>query len=232
MLVPDKPFLKPAKYTEQALVTGILNGTWPPGTSLPGERALAQQLTVTRQTIREVLQSLAKDRWITIQHGKPTVVNDYWTDGGLGMLNTLVNYAEYLPPEFVTHLLQTRAVIMPACAETAVPGNLESFLAHLAGADKLDESPTAFAAFDWKLQSMMATLSGNLIYPLIFNDFEPVFKALGVSYFTLKEGRAASADYYARFNEAIGRRAAVAGIVRRAMEESLDIWKRSQPNKE
>jgi GntR family negative regulator for fad regulon and positive regulator of fabA len=183
-------------------------------------------LNVTRQTVRELLQRLASDRWITIQHGKPTIVNHCWTEGGLGILKTLVNFADYLPREFVTHLLQSRVVFMPACAGTAVADHAEKFLAHLEAAGSLAESPAEYAAFDWKLQSMMAGLSGNMIYPLILNDFAPVFKALGERYFTLPEGRTASAGYYRRLARAIRRKSAVEGIVRKAMEDSLSIWKK------
>ena len=48
-------------YVEQALLTAILDGTYPPGTALPNERELAAQLQVTRPTLREALQRLARD---------------------------------------------------------------------------------------------------------------------------------------------------------------------------
>ena len=78
------PLIKPAQHAEHHIVASILDGAWPPGTQLPGERELAGQLGVTRQTLRETLQRLGQDRWITISHGKPTVVNDYWQAGGDG----------------------------------------------------------------------------------------------------------------------------------------------------
>ena len=40
-------------------------------THLPSERDLADKIGVTRTTLREVLQRLARDGWLTIQHGKP-----------------------------------------------------------------------------------------------------------------------------------------------------------------
>ena len=224
------PF-RPTQYAEHQLVTSILDGTYPPGTSLPSERALATRMNVTRQTVRELLQRLAGDRWITIQHGKPTTVNDYWSEGGLGILKTLVNFTEYLPPAFVSHLLQARAVFLPACAKTAVSNQADKILDHLQEAQGLAESAVDYAAFDWRLQSMMAKLSGNMIYPLILNDFAPVFKALGGSYFTLQEGRTASSAYYDRLIQAIQNTTDVEGIVRMAMAESLMIWEQFQPNR-
>ncbi|MGC6744236.1 GntR family transcriptional regulator [Escherichia coli] len=41
-----------------------------PGLFLPAERELSELIGVTRTTLREVLQRLARDGWLTIQHGK------------------------------------------------------------------------------------------------------------------------------------------------------------------
>lgn len=228
MFDSEKTLLKPTQYAAHQLVTSILDGTYPPGTFLPGERALADQMNVTRQTVRELLQRLAGDRWITIRHGKPTVVNDYWTEGGLGILKTLVHFTEYLPSTFVSHLLQARSVFLPACAGPAVRDHAKAFLAHLKEAPEPTASALEYAAFDWHLQSMMARQSGNMIYPLILNDFAPVFKALGGSYFTLEKGRAASAEYYIKLRQAIEAQENIEGVVSRAMEKSLQIWEKFQ----
>ena len=68
--------VRPNERAEQWLVTAILDGDLPPGSTLPAERTLATQLGVTRPTLREAIQRLARDGWLTIAHGKPTVVND------------------------------------------------------------------------------------------------------------------------------------------------------------
>ena len=77
----DKPF-RPAQFTEHTLIQSILDGTYPFGSVLPAERKLAEQFGVTRQTIREALQRLAGEGWITICHGKPTQINNYWATCG------------------------------------------------------------------------------------------------------------------------------------------------------
>ena len=65
--------LRPTQYAEKVLVTAILDGTYPTGTSLPNERNLAEQIGITRPTLRETLQRLAGEGWIKIHHGKPTL---------------------------------------------------------------------------------------------------------------------------------------------------------------
>ena len=63
---PDPP-LRPTQYAEHILVTSILNGTYPAGAVLPGERDMANALGITRPTLRETLQRLAGEGWVQIR---------------------------------------------------------------------------------------------------------------------------------------------------------------------
>ena len=71
-----QPIQKPAEVAESRLLESILSGSFPINRTLPGERELAKQLGVTRPTLREALQRLARDGWLDIQQGKPTRVRD------------------------------------------------------------------------------------------------------------------------------------------------------------
>jgi GntR family transcriptional regulator, negative regulator for fad regulon and positive regulator of fabA len=73
---PTRAF-RPREYAEHRLITAILDGTYPPETALPAERAMAETLGITRPTLRETLQRLSREGWIRIRHGKSSVVNDY-----------------------------------------------------------------------------------------------------------------------------------------------------------
>jgi GntR family negative regulator for fad regulon and positive regulator of fabA len=139
---------RPAAYAEEALVTAILEGTYPPGSTLPGERDLAAQMGVTRPTLRETLQRLACEGWLTIQQGKATRVNDFWREGGLTVLGALVRYSEQLPPDFVPNLLEVRLALAPAYTRAAVESSAVRVAGCLADHVLLDDTPEAFAAFD------------------------------------------------------------------------------------
>jgi len=102
----NKPF-HPARHTKYSLVTSILDGTYPPGSNLPNERLFAEQIGVTRQTLRETLQRLAAEGWVTIRHGKSTMVNDYWKEGGLGLLSSLVNMENLFPMDLSRTFLKS-----------------------------------------------------------------------------------------------------------------------------
>src|SRR5512136_2926372 len=98
-----KPIQRPAEIAEQRLLDAILSGHFAVNTSLPGERELAAQIGVTRPTLREALQRLARDGWLDIQHGKPTRVRDYWLEGNLGVLSVLAQRSSQPAPDFVAH---------------------------------------------------------------------------------------------------------------------------------
>ncbi|MDY6822244.1 MAG: GntR family transcriptional regulator [Thermodesulfobacteriota bacterium] len=224
MFTTDTPVMRPIQHAEYYLVTSILNGTYPPGSVLPGERTLAGEMGVTRPTLREALQRLTRERWITVRHGKPTQVNDYWREGGMGMLATVVKYPEYLPSQFIRHLLHARVVFMPECAGPSVSNNRPMFRAFLENRVTAADDPETVAAYDWELQEKMVNHSGNMVYPLMLNDFAPVFRVMGEQYFTMEKARAASAAYYTRLLDAVMKKRPVHPVVAQAMVESIEIW--------
>ena len=223
-LTPDK-LLRPTQYVEKILVTAILDGTYSCGTALPNERSLAQQMGVTRPTLRETLQRLAGEGWITIHHGKPTVVNEYWQEGGLRLLGTLSKYSEYLPNGFITHLLEVRLTMLPSVAGRAARFQPEILLNYLAEARNLTEDAKAFSNFDWKLQMLMARNSQNPVFSLILNDFGRIFANMALHYFNFNTARRASRTYYRELTRAIEKHTnTVEDVVKKAMEESISIW--------
>ena len=98
------------------LIQGILDGTYPPGSDLPGERDLCKSLGVARPALREALQRLSHDGWLIIQQGKPTRVSLFMRDGSLNVLIGLLQADITLLPDFVTNLLDIWALMAPAPA--------------------------------------------------------------------------------------------------------------------
>ncbi|MBE9546226.1 MAG: fatty acid metabolism transcriptional regulator FadR [Proteobacteria bacterium] len=218
--------LHPSRYTEYKLVTSILDGTYPQGSALPGERALSEQIGVTRPTLRETLQRLASEGWITIQHGKPTVVNDYWKEGGLSLLGTMAKYGDFLREDIIIHLLEFRIILVPFFARLAAvhaPKIISEYLDHT---QDIEDKAEAFADFDWELQVLMARYSRNPIYPLLLNDFGAIFKAMALRYFSVQKARDVSRLYYLELARALDKSAEdVEQVVRSVMEKSTDIWR-------
>ena len=221
----DKPF-RPAQFTEHTLIQSILDGTYPFGSVLPAERKLAEQFGVTRQTIREALQRLAGEGWITICHVKPTQINNYWETGGLRLLGTMARHSAALPQSFIIYLLELREILIPPIARLAVTNKPSIISAKLTERNKL-KTPEAFTEFDWQLQQLMAVHSENPVYPMILNDFTSIFQTMGISYFIEKDARQASLTYYKNLQSAIEQNNIdiVESIVRDAMKQGINIWK-------
>ncbi|MGD8818552.1 MAG: fatty acid metabolism transcriptional regulator FadR [Anaerolineae bacterium] len=217
---------RPAAHAEQALVTAILDGTYPPGSTLPGERDLAKKLGVTRPTLRETLQRLACEGWLLIQQGKATQVQDYWRDGGLNVLSAMVRYSPQLPAEFVPNLLEVRLALAPAYTHAAVARSVSEVSVFLDGQSELDDQPEAFAAFDWTLHHTLTVASGNPIYTLILNGFAGFYEEMARLYFERAAARALSREYYAALQTAVRRQDPddAERITRAVMARSIALW--------
>ncbi|EEY98417.1 fatty acid metabolism transcriptional regulator FadR [Vibrio mimicus] len=116
----------PAGFAEKYIIESIWNGRFPPGSILPAERELSELIGVTRTTLREVLQRLARDGWLTIQHGKPTKVNQFMETSGLHILDTLMTLDADNATSIVEDLLAARTNISPIFMRYAFKLNKES----------------------------------------------------------------------------------------------------------
>jgi len=222
---------RPAAHAEEMLLTAILDGTFPPHSALPAERELAARLGVTRPTLREALQRLHRDGWVTIRQGKPTRVNDVWREGGLRVLSAMVRFGRQLPDNFVTNLLEIRLVMAPAYTRAAVALAAADVVSCLAGYEQLDDRPESLAAFDWRLHHTLTLLCGNPIYTLMLNGFSGFYEEMARLYFRRPEARAVSRAFYGELLAAARRGdAQEAGVIVEAvMKRSIALWQEVWP---
>lgn len=220
------PPQRPAELTEQRLIEAFLNGEFPVGSALPGERTLATQLGVTRPTLREALQRLGRDGWITIQQGKTTKVNDFWWEGNLNVLGAIVRYGNQIPVDFVPNLLDVRLALAPAYAQRSIelaPATVASFLLAY---QELTDDPGAFANADWELHCALIRHSKNPIYMLIFNGFSDFYVEMARPYFGRHSARESSRRFYRDLllaaQDADPKAAFIA--TQRAMKTSILLW--------
>ncbi len=223
----SEKLMKPAQYAEHKLLTAILEGEFAPGSVLPGERKLAEMIGVTRPTLRETLQKMSRDGWITIRHGKSTTVKDYMNEGGMGVLATMARFGTELPLSFVEHFLNVRCIVMPPVSAMAVENQPERLEAFLKMSEGLEEESAAYTDYDWNLQLTMATCSGNPFFRIILNDFDFLYRKMGGDYFAFNEARELSKLYYAELSELVRNRdtEGVKERVGKVMNDALNLWK-------
>jgi len=223
-----QPISRPAEIAEQRLLEAILSGRFAINSSLPGERDLAAQVGVTRPTLREALQRLARDGWLDIQQGKPTRVRDYWREGNLAVLATLAQSDFHQPADFIAHLLEIRLLLAPAYARQAVQAASGEIASLLNQAQSLADTPSALAHFDWQLHSRLTHLAANPVFPLLMNGFEKLYVLMGERYFAFDECRAHSRRFYASLQVCAqnGDAAQAETVMRETMQGSLALWEK------
>jgi GntR family negative regulator for fad regulon and positive regulator of fabA len=217
---------RPAELTEQRLLQAVLNGRFPPDSTLPNERELATLLGVTRPTLREVLQRMARDGWFDIQQGKPTRVRDYWREGNLSVLSALVHHAEQLPDDFVPNLLEVRLSMAPAYTRAAVERSAEVVVGLLDGYSDLKDTADSFAKADWDLHRGLTLASYNPVFTLILNGFAGFYVQMARLYFAQHEARTASRAWYKDLLAAArsGDAETAEQATQKAMQESISLW--------
>lgn len=194
----------PAGFAEEYIIESIWNNRFPQGSILPAERELSELIGVTRTTLREVLQRLARDGWLTIQHGKPTRVNNFWETSGLNILETLARLDQDRFPELVDHLLSARTNISAIFIRSALKHAPDKSVKILEEAETISDDPVEFALYDYKLHHALSGASGNPIYVLILNGFKNLYSRVGKFYFSNPKARELARQYYSTLKELAG----------------------------
>ena len=225
-----QPLQKPAEMAESHLLEAILSGQFPINSNLPGERELAEQIGVTRPTLREALQRLTRDGWLDIQQGKPTRVRDYWREGGLAVLAVLAQTPASQSPDFVTHLLEFRVLLAPVYARQAIESAPGEVAVLLESYTRLEDNPSTFSRADWELHVRLTQLAANPIFRFLSNGFQKLSIPVGEQYFAFPECRQHSRHYYTELLNCAHSEAAFDAetLTRQIMEESLALWQKMQ----
>jgi len=193
----------PAAFAEEYIVDSIWNGKFAPGTILPAERELSELIGVTRTTLREVLQRLARDGWLTIQHGKPTKVNNIWETGGLHILDTITRLDDDGSLTLADQLLDVRTQFGGIFFRFAMKENAKEMSRLFADVVNVEKNAQAYINFDWQVQHQCAFLSGNPVYLLMLNGFKNIYYRIGNYYFSFQKTRDLALTHYQNLSEIV-----------------------------
>lgn len=216
----------PAGFAEEYIVESIWSGRFPPGTILPAERELSELIGVTRTTLREVLQRLARDGWLTIQHGKPTKVNNFWETCGLNILETLARLDEEGIPELVDNLLAARTYVIAVFIRQAIKVSPEKVVELLKDYENVPDEGKEFANYDYQITHDLALVSGNPVFVLMMNGFKGLYSRIGGFYFSFDQSREIARKYYQELIKLAqsGDPDGVAQLVRQYGIDSGKVW--------
>jgi GntR family negative regulator for fad regulon and positive regulator of fabA len=226
MTLPIFRALRRSDEVESTIVQRIIEGRYAPGDRMPLERELAAELGVGRPTLREALQRLERDGWLTVRKGTGTVVNDYWRNGGLSVLPGLVRGGA-LSGELVVWLLELRVALAPVYVAQAVAAEPARVVAVMVDHRALPDEAGAYAAFDIRWQKGLAELAPNPLFGMTMRSFGEETAAAYAEYFEKQSHRALSGVFYGELMEAAMKTDAVhAGeLTRRMMVESIACWR-------
>jgi GntR family transcriptional regulator, transcriptional repressor for pyruvate dehydrogenase complex len=161
------------------LVDDIVTGGLSPGTELPSERRLSEELGVSRPTVREALQRLSHAGLVDIRQGGATTVRDYRRSAGLDLLPQLLAAPGEPDLDVVRAIVEFRAEVAPnvarRCAERRddrLVAVLDELVARMA--EQRDE-PEALQRTAHELWHVVVDGTDNVVDRLLFNALSAAY---------------------------------------------------------
>lgn len=192
----------PAGIAEEFIIRSIWNNRFPVGSELPAERILAEMIGITRTTLREVLQRLARDGWLTIQHGKTTKVNNIWETAGPNIIETLIRLDKDMVAMIITNVVSLRTRMGEVYIPEAVRYNAEESANLFNGLSELEDTAESYAAFDYSLYRSFTFIANKAVYALILNSFKELYVKIAALVFKNAEFRQTTFAFYSQLQTA------------------------------
>lgn len=183
----------------QQLKTAILSGQYQPGDKLPSERELGQQMRVSRPVINAGLKRLQRLHFVNIYPRSGCFIADYRQDGDLMTMNEIINfYGGHYRLSLLNSIYRVREQL---------EGDIIRLAAQLHDVQKLARGQFALKAFlnqetaaqraecHFDFVHALAVASNNDVYPLLINNFKPIYLTLGTWIYTDRHAEQAQRDY-------------------------------------
>ncbi|SOJ53220.1 putative HTH-type transcriptional regulator [Mycobacterium simulans] len=158
-----------------SIADAILDGVFAPGSTLPPERELAEQLGVNRTSLRQGLARLQQMGLIEVRHGSGSVVCD---PEGLTHPAVVEALVRKLGPDFLVELLEIRAALGPLIGRLAADRNtpedaeaLRAALAVVQAANSAAERQAADLAYFGVLIHSTRNRALGLLYRWVEHSF-------------------------------------------------------------
>lgn len=173
--------LKLVDVAVDAIIEMIRNKDYDDKGYLPSEGEMAEQLEVSRSTIREAVRSLEVRGFVARRHGKGVQV----TDGSIDVMTRSFHDMFLKSEEIVEELLDIRLILEPICAKLSASyatkedlTNLHDLICIMEDDDVSDE---AYYTADLEFHKAIAKASGNRIHESIITAYTPILYQLVVA---------------------------------------------------
>jgi GntR family negative regulator for fad regulon and positive regulator of fabA len=185
---------KVAKNIEDYFVKSISEGHYSPGERLNAERSLSKELNVNRCSLRTVLKTLEKDGWISIVHGKTTLVNDFLESCNL---NAALCRLEIVDDKQSDEIKSSSCEALLDIVEILIRADYE-VIKVLEDKYPFPEKIEDFIEFEILFAELISSKTKNKVYKLLLNKLIPLFKISSSDIFK-EEVLEARRDRYTQF---------------------------------
>ncbi len=139
----------------------VMNGTLKPGDRLPAERELAEQLSVSRASVREAVRALSLMGLVTVKQGEGTFLNEDVGD----VFHSSVSSKLLLKRSQIIELCEARGLLEVAmarlAAKRATPDDLEQIGNCLAKMERSLGTCEVFTREDYAFHVLVARAAKN-----------------------------------------------------------------------
>jgi GntR family transcriptional repressor for pyruvate dehydrogenase complex len=204
----------------------IERGELRPGDRLPGERDLAQELGVSRPSVRSGLEALEAMGVVVSRRGAGTFIADGPPDLGSEPLSLLASLHRFTPGEMFEARLVLEVGVAGLAAEHAGAEHLASMAEEATEMFASLEDPAAFLRHDVRFHRAVASGCGNRVLAALMEMVAAQFYELRKETVTRARNLRESAEMHRRIFRAI--RARDADAARQAMAEHLHHARHAQ----
>ncbi len=174
-LAPVEKMKAPEQIAEM-LLKYILQGGVRPGDKLPPERTLAEQLNVTRATLREALKKLEQLKLIVIHQGKGIIVEDFH-NASIDLIFSLLVINGEIDLKILENILEARELfgtdVARMAARRADKNDVDQMKILM---EKLVQTtdPGKLQQLDFEFFRLLASASKNIVYTLLMSTIKSI----------------------------------------------------------
>jgi DNA-binding FadR family transcriptional regulator len=199
-----------AEDAADALLRLVMDGTYPPGSTLPSEAELAGRFDVSRLTVREAIRSLASTRVIRTQQGRSSVISpvEDWSPLDPRLLKAR-GQASGEPLLLPKRLLEARRTVEVGIAELAAARRNDEHLTRMAAfVDRMREAHThrdveRFVEADLAFHKTLFDAVDNVFLDALFEPLASVLRTLRTETSSVPQIREHAIEWHTKILEAV-----------------------------